>query len=91
MSEFEAQVFAPWERRQGEGKQLTIPGQDSGQGETQVKEGQQPLPGAPGPARVPYQEVFYNYLDTANQAIENSYIPNGLKDYVRDYFSQLEP
>ena len=89
--EFEAQVFAPWERRQGQGDQLDIPGQDSGQGQTQVKEGQQPLPGAPGAARVPYQEVFYNYLDTANQAIENSYIPNGLKDYVRDYFSQLEP
>jgi hypothetical protein len=91
VSEFEAQVFAPWERRQDEGKQLNIPGQDSGQGQTQVKEGQQPLPGAPGLALVPYQEVFYNYLDTANQAIEDSYIPNGLKDYVRDYFSQLEP
>jgi hypothetical protein len=91
VSEFEAQVFAPWERRQGEGKQLNIPGQETGQGQTQVKEGQQPLPGAPGPALVPYQEVFYNYLDTANQAIESSYIPNGLKDYVRDYFSELEP
>jgi hypothetical protein len=91
VSEFQAQVFAPWERRQGQGNQLDIPGQDTGQGQTQVKEGQQPLPGAPGPALVPYQEVFYNYLDTANQAIENSYIPNGLKDYVRDYFSELEP
>ncbi len=84
-------MFVPWERRQGQGEELNIPGQDTGQGETQVREGQNPLPGAAGPARVPYQEVFYDYLDTASQAIESSYIPSGLKDYVREYFSQLEP
>jgi hypothetical protein len=40
---------------------------------------------------MPYHEVYYEYLDAANQFIENSYIPSGLKDYVRDYFSNLEP
>jgi len=40
---------------------------------------------------VPYHEVFYTYRDAAHQALERSYIPEGLKDYVREYFSQLEP
>jgi hypothetical protein len=87
----DSQVYAPWERRPGSGDPLSIPGQDTGEGETQVREQTDPLPGTPGEALVPYSEVFYDYLDAANQAIEQSYIPSGLKDYVRDYFSQLEP
>jgi hypothetical protein len=40
---------------------------------------------------MPYYEVFQSYLDSASQAIEQTYIPSGLKDYVREYFSNLEP
>ncbi len=89
--ELDQQVYVPWERRQGSGDQVTITGQDTGQGETQVREQKDPLPGAPGEALVPYHEVYYSYLDAANQTVERSYIPAGLKDYVRAYFSQLEP
>lgn len=89
--ELDQQVYVPWERRQGSGDQVTITGPDTGQGETQVREQKEALPGAPGEALVPYHEVYYNYLDTANQAMERDYIPAGLKDYVREYFSQLEP
>ncbi len=85
------QVYVPWERRQGSDEEFLVPGQDSGEGETQVREQQDPLPGAPGEALVPYHQVYYTYLDTANQTLERSYIPTGLKDYVRAYFSQLEP
>jgi hypothetical protein len=81
----------PWERRQAGGAELSISGQDTGQGETQVREQENPLPGAAGEALVPYHQVYQDYLDTANQAMERSYIPPGLKDYVREYFSQLEP
>jgi hypothetical protein len=85
------QVYVPWERRQGSGDEVSIPGQDTGQGDTQVRERRDPLPGTAGEALLPYHEVYYEYLDTANQAMEQSYIPAGLKDYVRAYFSQLEP
>jgi hypothetical protein len=40
---------------------------------------------------VPYQRVFGEYRDAAYQALEDEYIPLGLKGYVRDYFSSLEP
>lgn len=40
---------------------------------------------------VPYQQVFGDYRDAAYEALEDDYIPLGLKGYVRDYFSSLEP
>jgi hypothetical protein len=91
VGELDQQVYVPWERRQGTGDELFIPGQETGQGETELREQTDPLPGAPGPALVPYHEVYYEYLDAANQTIERSYIPSGLEDYVREYFSRLEP
>jgi hypothetical protein len=91
VGELDQQVYVPWERRPSSGEELTITGPDTGQGETQVREQVEPLPGAPGQALVPYHEVYYDYLDAANQTLERSYIPSGLKDYVRQYFSQLEP
>jgi hypothetical protein len=89
--QLDQQVYAPWERRPGSGQQLSITGQDTGQGETQLREQQDPLPGTPGQALVPYSQVYQDYLDAANQTMERSYIPPGLRDYVRDYFSRLEP
>jgi hypothetical protein len=87
----EPQIYTPWERRQDEGDPFYIPAPDSGEGETQVRERFDPFPGSPGQALVPYHEVFSTYMDVANQAIEHSYIPNSLKDFVREYFSGLEP
>jgi hypothetical protein len=40
---------------------------------------------------VPYNQVFSDYSNAANQALERDYIPLGLRDVVRDYFSSLEP
>jgi hypothetical protein len=84
-------VYVPWERRPGAGDQVTITGVQGDEGETQVREVQEPLPGAPGDALVPYHEVYAAYLDAANQAMERATIPPGLEDLVREYFSQLEP
>ena len=42
-------------------------------------------------ASVPYREVYVDYAAHAGAALEGSYIPLGLKQYVRDYFSSLEP
>ena len=89
------QIYAPAalrrERSPGSGDELTIPGQDTGQGETEVRERADPLPGSAGEALVPYHQVYYEYLDAANEAMEQSYIPSGLKEVVREYFSRLEP
>lgn len=40
---------------------------------------------------VPYQQVFGDYRDAAYEALEDDYIPLGMKGYIRDYFSSLEP
>jgi hypothetical protein len=85
------QVYVPWERRPDGGDEVTFPGQDTGQGESEVREREDPLPGTPEEALVPYYEVYYEYLDAANQAMERTYVPPGLQEYVRAYFSHLEP
>jgi len=63
-----------------------------GMGDEGVPVGDVPLP-APegGNASRPYREVYADYAAQANAALEGSYIPLGLKQYVRDYFSSLEP
>lgn len=89
--QLDSQVYVPPQRfPDGEGE-IFIPGQETGQGETQVQERPDPLPGQTNPSLVPYTEVYYNYLEAANQAMDQTYIPSGLRDYVREYFSQLEP
>ncbi len=40
---------------------------------------------------VPYQQVFGDYRDAANEALQDDYIPLGLKGFVREYFTSLEP
>lgn len=40
---------------------------------------------------VPYNQVFGDYRDAAYEALSDDHIPLGLKGYVRDYFSSLEP
>jgi chemotaxis protein histidine kinase CheA len=44
-----------------------------------------------GPALTPYDEVYGEYRDRAGSALDSDYIPQGYKDLVRDYFTQLEP
>jgi hypothetical protein len=85
------QIYVPWERMQGENDPLVISGQDTGQGNDQIREQDTPLPGSINPVSVPYQDVYSSYLDTAYETIDQSYIPTGLKDYILEYFSQLEP
>lgn len=56
-----------------------------------------PVVGAPlpapegGTASVPYRQVYADYAEEAGAALEGSYIPLGMKQYVREYFSSLEP
>lgn len=88
-ADLSGQVYAP--QQSGGNKELFIPGQDTGQGTTEERQSQEPLPGSPNPALVPYADVFQRYLDSAHQALDQTYIPAGLKSYVEKYFEQLEP
>ena len=40
---------------------------------------------------VPYEEVYSDYRRAAYIALEEEYIPLGLREYVKDYFTSLEP
>ncbi len=44
-----------------------------------------------GPALVPYEQVYGQYQQQAGNALKSDYIPQGYKDLVRDYFSNIEP
>ncbi len=69
----------------------TITGQQNQGGETQTRPGAAPQPGAASPALVPYQQVYPRYAAEAAGAMEREAIPLALRDYVREYFSELEP
>jgi len=81
------EVYAPG-RLGEEGAGVNV-GREGGEG---APVGGAPLP-APhgGQANVPYREVYADYADQAGAALEGNYIPMGMKQYVRDYFSSLEP
>jgi hypothetical protein len=85
------QIFIPWERRPPEGPEVNITGQDTGQGQTISREIQNPSTGMTAKALIPYQYVYTQYMDAAQQAIDRVQIPPEYRDLVRDYFSQLEP
>jgi hypothetical protein len=87
----DSQVYIPWQKAANNGSQVFIPGQETQQGQTTTTESKNPQPGVPNPALIPYAQVFYNYMNVANQAIDQNYIPTNLVDYVRLYFSSLEP
>jgi hypothetical protein len=81
------QVYVPY-RFDEEGTGMDI-GREGSEG---VPVGDAALP-APegGRAAVPYRQVYAEYASRASAALEGSYVPLGLKHYVRDYFSSLEP
>jgi hypothetical protein len=81
------EVYVPY-RLEQEGAGVEI----GRQGNEGMPAGDTPLP-APqgGQAMVPYREVYADYAAQAGAALEGSYIPLGMKQYVRDYFSSLEP
>ena len=42
-------------------------------------------------ALTPYQQVFTDFERYAQTSLDRGYIPLSVKDYVRDYFSSLDP
>ncbi|NWG16464.1 MAG: hypothetical protein HXY41_07495 [Chloroflexi bacterium] len=80
-------IFAP-RRVGGQGDEQIVLEPDAG--DVPAVEGEfSQNPG--GQAAIPYNQVFSDYRDAANRALDSDYIPLGLRDVVRDYFASLEP
>jgi len=81
-------IYDPERLGDAEGPIVDVPGEGEGGPATGETEGG---PRESGEALVPYNEVYADYQAQAASALENSYIPRGLKDYVRAYFGAVDP
>lgn len=82
-------VYAP-QRIGGEGgDQVDIPG-DPGPGQPTGNTGEF-ADNPAGESTVPYNEVWADYAEAINQALEGGYIPLSLRDLIHQYFSGLAP
>ena len=83
-----ASVFAPFDRVGKPGDPSYISG-TGGNGQTQ--QGNQTGTGTNNGALTPYQQVFSDFYQYALTTLDRDYVPLSVKDYVRDYFSSLDP
>ncbi|GAC1550857.1 MAG: hypothetical protein NVS2B7_26950 [Herpetosiphon sp.] len=82
-------LYQPFTPRPAAGQNAQLPGEKKADGGT-VAPGEA-APGLANEPLVPYEQVYGNYRSAAADALDGAPIPPGLKDYVRDYFSQLDP
>lgn len=81
------QVYAP-QRLGSDGKQVVLP--DS-QGQAAPNAQGRPNTAPAGSSTVPYEQVYGDYSKAADDAIQTGQVPPEMRDYVRDYFSSLDP
>ena len=81
-------IFADFDRlgRPGDPSYVGGPG---GDGQTQQGQGQGQ--GTTNQSFVPYTDVYQDFNDFAITSLDRTYVPVDVKDYVRDYFSSLNP
>jgi hypothetical protein len=60
-------------------------------GDGQTQQGNQTGQGQNNGAQTPYQQVFSDFYSYALTSLDRNYVPLSVKDYVRDYFSSLDP
>ena len=46
--------------------------------------------GDPNAAEVPWTDVYRDFRQVAQDAMDHSYVPVDVRDYVRDYFASLD-
>ena len=81
-------IFAPFDRLGKPGDPSYVSG-TGGDGQTQS--GSQSGQGQNNGALTPYQQVFTDFYDYALTTLDRNYVPLSVKDFVRDYFSSLDP
>ncbi len=81
-------VWAPGPRLGNEGAQVQLP---QAGGDNAPNPSGRPNPGVGGSATVPYQQVYPEYARAADEAMQRGAVPPALRNYVRDYFSSLDP
>ena len=70
-------------------RQVEVPGGDIDR--PQISESDKQSDGGDGEVRVDFRDVLPTYQERATKAMQDRYIPLGMKDLVRDYFSSLQP
>jgi hypothetical protein len=60
-------------------------------GDGQTQQGNGTGTGSNNGALTPYQDVFAEFEAYAQTSLDRGYIPLSVKDYVRNYFSSLNP
>ena len=80
-------MYAPG-RVSAQGKQVVL---DDKNGETATDPSGKQSTAPGGNSAVPYQNVYGDYSRTADEALKSDEVPANLRDYVRDYFSSLDP
>ena len=81
-------MYAPFDRLGQPGDPSYISG-TGGDGQTQ--QGNQTGSGSNNGVLTPYQQVFRAFDSYAQVSLDRGYIPLSVKDYVRNYFSSLNP
>src|SRR4029077_2274841 len=81
-------VFAPFDRLGKPGDRSHVAGTG---GDAQPQQGNGPGSRSNNGALTPCQQVFTDFERYAQTSLERGYIPLSIKDYVRDYFSSLDP
>lgn len=81
-------VYAPTTPGSTPGQPQTIPGTGGGDSPpTGTTQGS----GVNTPSGVPYDQVYQQYRDQALQGIDDPNIPPELREYIRQYFSTIDP
>ena len=81
-------MFAPFDRLGKPGDPSYVAG-SGGDGQTQ--QGNQQGQGSNNGSYVPYSQVYSDFYSYALTTLDRSYVPISVKDYVRDYFTSLDP
>jgi hypothetical protein len=81
-------VFAPFDRVGKPGDPSYVAG-TGGDGQTQT--GNQQGQGSNNGTLTPYQQVYSDFYEFAQTSLERNYVPLSVKDFVKDYFSSLDP
>ena len=81
-------IFAPFDRLGRPGDPSYVAG--SG-GDGQTSQGNNQGPGIDPGSYVPYSQVYADFYNYALTTLDRSYVPLSVKDFVRDYFSSLDP